>query len=394
MKKILTILTVLCCLYSCESSDDDVPDYPSQVIPTLLSTHTRGNGFTVIVMADGYTLSEIESGEYRSATTKAATALFDREPMASLQDYVDVLEVPIVSTESGITSSERDTRFKCYYDTRTTSVYANDSIVLREALIALQRIYGLTTTNSLENKLNSSVILVLLNCTAYKGVTYLAYSQSVTDSIPSGYSISFIPTNAYTSGRNVFNELVQHELVGHGIAKLADEYTNSDNTNSIPSSSVVDEFLEDQSYGLFQNVKYSRTASGPHAIESDSWIYPFAADTLYTSENVAWYQGAYTYYKRFFRPSENSIMNSTTNTANIHFNVASRAMIYKRIMREVNGSSWKFDYPTFISFDAAARDEISSDAASAKAAHVWGEAAASSVVDDQPVLTPPVIIRQ
>ena len=65
------------------------------------------------------------------------------------------------------------------------------------------------------------------------------------------------------------------------------------------------------------------------------------------------YEGGGTYDYGVFRPTFNSIM----RCSNDYFNAPSREAIYKRIMKFSEGSSWEYDYETFVKFDNAGRDE-------------------------------------
>ena len=52
-----------------------------------------------------------------------------------------------------------------------------------------------------------------------------------------------------------------------------------------------------------------------------------------------------------YRPTEDSMMNSNKGK----FNAPSREAIYYRIHKLAYGASWKYDYETFVSWDAKNR---------------------------------------
>lgn len=60
-------------------------------------------------------------------------------------------------------------------------------------------------------------------------------------------------------------------------------------------------------------------------------------------------EGAGTYIQNLWRPTEDSMMNSSTSG----FNVISREAIYKRVMQLAYGSPWEYDYEEFVKFDLA-----------------------------------------
>ena len=62
-------------------------------------------------------------------------------------------------------------------------------------------------------------------------------------------------------------------------------------------------------------------------------------------------EGAYLCLTGMYRPTEDSMMNSNKGK----FNAPSREAIYYRIHKLAYGASWKYDYETFVSWDAKNR---------------------------------------
>ena len=332
-----------------------------------LGTLRQGNAFNVVIMADGYTQEQINGKAYANALNKAKDALFAREPMKSLAGYVNVLTVTVPSNVSGITTRRRDTAFRTYFGSSDdTNVYGDSVTIQCCAQAALITAYSITTTAELEKRLRNTLVITLLNSSEYKGVTLLGRDEAATDGIPGGWSLSYVPAYARIENVDVFEDLIQHEGVGHGIAKLGDEYFY---TNKAATTADVQRFNDLFKYGFAQNLKYDQNAMVTGArlnIESGHWLYQFTQDAVYSGEDVAWYVGAFEFPRYFCRSSQYSVMNATTDKAknpevyDPYFNVAGRAMIYKRIMRGYYGSSWKFDdakYAEFVTFDVKAREE-------------------------------------
>lgn len=327
----------------------------------------QGNAFNVVIMADGYTQEQINGKAYANALNKAKDALFAREPMKSLAGYVNVLTVTVPSNVSGITTRKRDTAFRTYFGSSDdTNVYGDSVTIQCCAQAALITAYSITTTAELEKRLRNTLVITLLNSSEYKGVTLLGYDENATDGIPGGWSLSYVPAYARISGVDVFEDLIQHEGVGHGIAKLGDEYYYKDR---VVSSNDVKKFNDLYKHHFAQNLKYDAgvlPSVVKQPIESGHWLYQFTQDAGYSDEDINWYAGAFEFPTHFWRSSQYSVMNATTDKAknpevyDPYFNVAGRAMIYKRIMRGYYGSSWKFDdakYAEFVTFDAEARKE-------------------------------------
>lgn len=379
------------------------PDYSDTI--HVLKTHTEGQGFPIVIMGDGYLAGDITAGTYRSAVEKAEASLFDMEPMKSLEKYFDVIEVAIPSTQSGITSTKKTTAFQTYYSTSTTEVHGDSILALKWAQKALTYAYNITAQSVLEEKMKSCQIVMLLNCSAYKGCTLLSYDDTVTDSIPKGCALSYIPSAAKVGTRDVFTDLVQHEAVGHGIGKLADEYFEPSMMS--PYASEISNFKLEQKYGYMLNATYNNSPTDEvydytyasslstgenttsiiccniykHPFQESDLGYPLTQDSRYANEDIAWYQGAFTKLtytdkvmghvtingtmlpcfeckKDFYRPSKYGIMNATTDENNKTFNALSRYLIYRRVMRAALGSTFtsdlrkSADIETFATFDA------------------------------------------
>ena len=95
MKKLIYYFAALICLAACNAGGDDdggnggggtsgtTPTYAdtlaSKATYELMQQHSVGNGFPVVLMADGYTKAEITSGKYKAAMEKAQAALFEIE---------------------------------------------------------------------------------------------------------------------------------------------------------------------------------------------------------------------------------------------------------------------------------------------------------------------------
>ena len=342
----------------------------------LIQRHSQGDGFHVIIMGDGFTQSDISNGKFTNAVQAAQTAMFEKEPMRSLRNYVDVFSISIPSTHDGVDYTKRNTGLRTSLSSGNDSgVYGDSLTILNCACKALIDQYNIKQQAELNNRINKTLVITLLNTNIYKGVTLLAADETVTDRIPNGYSISYVPAYATVDNLNVFNYLIRHEGVGHGIAKLADEY--SYNNGKTPSDDVINKYTELYQYGFYQNTTYSayaNTWNQMYNINSSSWIYAFTQNENYAAEDLHWYVGAYEYTTKFLRFGDYSIMNGTQkendpsyNANNEVFNVVSRAMIYKRIMRAAS-PSWTWDVNTFITFDAPGRKTVSSNMRGVKTA--------------------------
>ena len=386
-----TILSLLCCslfavLMVTVSACDDGGDYNnneksyessfkyskdgSTGYVSKIMTHTAGTGFPIVIMADGYTQSEIDNGAYHAAVTKAVTALLSNEPMASLKDYLDIYEVTTASSVSGITTAKRSTAFSTYFTSEDgVEIEGNTEKIENYAWLALNK----------SDIIYNSLILILVNSSRYAGITMMGVDQKVTDSIPGGLSLAFVPVGCTTSsGKECFTEVLQHEAVGHGIGKLCDEYCSE---YAAPTETEIEKYKNMQKIGCYLNSKFDTETENDrivgkytirqngiatsyvmrgHSFKPGELGYLFASDAGYAGEDLMWnqggalyltlgselydgseirYRGCYTIEKNFYRPSWGSIMNDVLDSSNgKQFNALSRYVIYARVMKVAQGS--------------------------------------------------------
>ncbi|MBQ0075388.1 MAG: hypothetical protein KBT34_14505 [Prevotella sp.] len=409
------IWCMLLLLASCAGVDDiHLPDdgKPEEVTPldeavvTQLQRHTAGKGYPVVIMGDGFTKKALSDGTYRSATQKIIDALFAYEPMTSLRQYIDIYEITAVSTDNGVTTTKGNTAFSTHLvGGNSTTIYGDSINVLKYGAKAL--------SNNIVN-MNRAMYIVFLNSDKYAGITMLSADTTVTDSIPSGFSLSYIPVYAKTdkmSNEKLLPLLVQHEVVGHGIAKLADEYHYLTDA----TASDVKQYYAARKHGLFMNIHYEPNQIGTkydrlteqigtvkktydvykHDVEDYCFFAPLVHDAQhrYDSENLCWYEGANVFPKNFYRPTLQSMMNETLKSGNDFFNAPSRVMIYKRIMREAFGTSFSCDltktedYNRFVDFDAP------SIAKPLSARGIKNFASSVDTQDETLPLPPPILIK-
>ena len=355
-----------------------------------IQEHTKGtNGFPVVIMADGYNEKDISNGTYNKAVENAVNALKSQKPMTDLIDYIDIYKVVVTSEESGIDYKKHNTAFGTYLESKASTNVWGDSIKIQT--------FTYNALRQSESRLNNALTIVLLNSSEYAGVTLMQLDTNVEDSIPQGWSLSYIPAYATVSnGDNVFNELILHEAVGHGIGKLADEYYY----NEIPKDEEIADFRNCQKYGWSLNIKYfdndmtgtidskylyKADKTGKYYVQlteapSEDRLAPFASDSRYADEERKWIQGGFTFItltdtycgedmvfieedgsshtvspysckSHFYRSSGVSIMGDVVTYIDLDFNILSRMAIYRRINRVANGSGWKFDYKTFMDYD-------------------------------------------
>lgn len=327
-------------------------DFSADGTPHTLQTATKGEGINVVLMGDAFSDRLIADGTYESVMQKAMEALFSEEPYKTYRDYFNVFYVDVVSTNEVYYG---DTALGTWYGTGT-NVGGNDGIVLKYTRRVLS-----------EDQMPDALVVVMINHDHYAGTCY-EYLEPDGD-YGRGLSISYFPA---CNDAATFNALVSHEAGGHGFAKLADEYSQGSN-NFIPENAV--KYYESRVvYGWWKNIDF---VSDPTEVK---WA-KFIADNRYLAEGIGVFEGACTYWKGAYRPTEESIMNHNTGG----FNAPSRYAIWYRINKLAFGADWSGTYEDFVTWDLAHRTPASISARNARKNFVEREF--------KP-LAPPVVINK
>lgn len=315
-EKILNSVTIIQ-----EGTDTNTStDYSADKTVRILQRATQGNGLPIVLMGDGFLDTDIANGTYDEVMNKAMENLFTEEPLKSLQSYFNVYSVTAVSRSNKFDGY--NTAFQCQMEGgMSTLITGNDENVIDY----IQCVEGIDVSETLA--------VVVLNSPLYAGTTYFGYysENQVTE-----LAIAYCPI-IYNLENDSFRQVLVHEAVGHGFAKLEDEYSYEEN-GKIPSDEINDVKVL-QSYGWAQNVDFTQD-------ENTILWSSFLKDSRYSSEGIDIYEGACTYMSGVYRPTEDSMMN--TNTCG--FNAPSRKAIYDMVMRR--GENRETTYEEFADFDS------------------------------------------
>ena len=273
---------------------------------------TVGNGIDLVLMGDAFVdTTMVEGGIYEQRMREGMEAFFMEEPMKSLRNRFNVHMVKVVS-ENGNYVDGSNTALGCYMGNGTL-VGGIDSRCFEYA----SRVSDIDLTRS--------QVVVIMNVQHYAGTCYMYEDNSSVAYFPLGYD------------ENIFDQLLNHEAVGHGFGKLLDEYSN--NLGEI-TQFERDNYQFQKTLGWGANVDIT---SDPDQIR---WAH-FLKDSRYVNE-VSIFEGAITYQTGAWRPTENSIMRYNTGG----FNAPSREALYKRVM-ELSGEVYSWE--EFVEYDAINR---------------------------------------
>lgn len=325
MEQVLTVVTVTQLGVAVIESTD----YSKDKTVRVLQTAAEGGGIPIVIMGDGFTDVEIADGTYDEVMDKTLENIFSEEPMKSLRDYFSVYSVTAVS-KNNIFGTGYETAFSCRLEGGgSTLIEGDDEAVQRY----MQSVTGIDYTKTL--------VTVILNSPAHAGTTYFGYIDPST-SKRIEFAIAYCPVIKNLESEN-FRQVLVHEAVGHGFAKLEDEYYYP---GTIPSDKV-EKIKKLQKLGWAQNVDFTNEPA------EVLWT-QFLDDTRYASERLGIFEGACTYQYGAYRPTDDSMMGSNT----LGFNAPSRKAIYDRIIKE--GERREPDYEEFVAFDLRSNSQVRS----------------------------------
>ena len=297
-------------------------DYSQDGKVSQLNIASQGKGIPIVIMGDGFVDKEIADGSYSRTMNQAMEHLFSEEPIKSLREYFDVYQVTAVSKRN-IFDGTSSTVFGTVPDHQTMGIDVDASQVMKY----VKKVEGIDSIHALA--------VVIMNMNINKGVTYMMGSNKITDY---SYAIALCPVIDSLKSE-MFRSVLVHEAVGHGFAKLADEYVRS--TEGSATDDDIKELKErHEKYGWFLNVDSEKDST------KVLWT-KFIYDAEFANEKIGTYEGGYTFFKGVYRPSEESMMRSN----DAPFNAPSRQVIYNKVMKMALDRTPT--YQEFVEFDKA-----------------------------------------
>ena len=306
-------------------------DYSQDGKVETLQTAKEGNGIDLVVMGDGFSDRLIADGTYRKALVEAVEGFFSEEPMASFRDLFNVYLVNVVSQNEEF-SPGAVTALGSFFTPLGDACGGYPDAVKARALGAIS-----------EERFENATCITVLNRMLPAGHAYMLDPEAGNELGGAGVAFVGLGSGDFGGHGDVsMAELVLHEAAGHAFGKLADEYYYYFNGPATPE--ILDYLHQVEKYGWYKNID---SESSPTAVK---WA-KFLADPRYADEHLGVYEGAALCISGLYRPTEDSIM--FTNKGK--FNAPSREAIYYRIHKLAYGASWKYDYETFVSWDAKNR---------------------------------------
>ena len=302
-------------------------DYSADGKVEMLNKATIGKGIPIVLMGDGFQDREIADTTYSKVMHQAMENIFSEEPIKSLRDYFNVYAVTAVSKHNNF-GENYSTAFSSLPKATSMGIDTNTDAVMKY----VKKVENIDSLNTLA--------VVILNTNQDKGVTYM-YGPKKGATV--NYAIALCPVIDSLKSEE-FRLVLTHEAVGHGFAKLADEYVRS------TEGSATDEDIKTlkerhEKWEWYLNVDSEKDST------KVLWT-KFIFDDEYANEKVGTYEGGYTFYKGIYRPTEQSMMRSNDSP----FNAPSRQAIYNKVMKLGLGKTPT--YEEFVEFDKAHRPTV------------------------------------
>lgn len=295
-------------------------DYSQDGDVKVLQTHGKGRGIPLVLTGTAYTDRLIADGTFQKVMDKAYESYFSIEPLTSFKDYFDVYQLTTVSKNEYIGGT--DVAFGTDYDLCLDYSAPDENIINR-----LKKIEGI------QDRTDDVSVILVAHDPNYQG----SYLNSRFEG--KAYNVTYLADRGLDNKMGGFENRIHHEACGHGLGKLADEYFSHSNTTYPESEhSNLD---KEHEMGWSYNLDYHNTP------ETVLWK-DFLSNPDYDVENLGLYEGGFVGYDLgIFRPSDDSVMNSTANQVD-YFNAPSRWAIYMHIMR-LAGEDYTFE--DFLEYD-------------------------------------------
>lgn len=303
-------------------------DYSADGRVNVIQSASEGNGIDVVILGDMFNDRQIADGDFDLAANEAYKYLFDEEPFKTYKNLFNVYSVTAVSKHG-----------QKYYETETalgtqfgdgSYIFGDDYKCFEYAQLAVS-----------EERMDEVLVLVLINSDEDGGTCFMWFPEDDAGDYGNGAAVAYFPVHL-DDGLEELSYVLHHEACGHGFAKLSDEYYN-ESMGTVTAEYVSEVTLYRDRWGWFRNVDFTNDS------QEIEWHH-FLADPRYENE-VGIYEGASTYLKGAYRPTENSIMRHNTDG----FNAPSREAIFYRIHKLAYGPDWEYDYEEFVEYDVINR---------------------------------------
>ncbi|MBR1927323.1 MAG: Ig-like domain-containing protein, partial [Bacteroidales bacterium] len=251
-------------------------DYSKDSQVKTLQNASTGKGIDLVITGDAFSDRMITDGTFEKAARQAMDDLFSVEPLKSLKNRFNVHMVNAVSKNEDYFSG-CSTVFSGVFGSGT-ALGGNNQKALEYAKKAVKD----------ETKMDNVVVLVLMNSFRDGGTCYMLRPEN--DGVyAGGASVAYVTYKDVTASGGVSNlaSTVIHEVAGHGLGKLGDEYAYFHQGPVIESE--VSYISTVQKMNWYMNVSVT---SDPAKVPWSQFI----GDSAFASEKIGVYEGGVTFW--------------------------------------------------------------------------------------------------
>lgn len=282
-------------------------DYSRDGEVITLQKATQEKGIDIVFLGEAFVDKDMgQGGLYEQTMKDAMEQYFAFEPLKTLRNRFNVYAVKVVSPNAAFLPGAQH------------RINENPDVCFEYA----KKVPGLESASQ-------QMISVIYN----KGYSGRSYTIMYTDGSYIGFMMEGI------------NDVLNHEVCGHGLGKLQDEYVEGGFENqTLPQEG------KNELDNIWQNWKWGANVDWRNDPATVKWAH-FLKDSRYDGEGLGLYEGAYLYGYGAYRPTENSMMRYN----DAPFNAPSREQLYKTVMQLSEGSGWTYRYEDFVQLDAVSR---------------------------------------
>lgn len=330
-----------------QPDDSETPDNGTDelVIPegcTVINRATDGTGIDIVIVGDGFTEQDVTDGKWNAAMDSVKKYIFFMEPYKSYKQLFNVYAVHTVYNGkdlSGLSGDETVETEMCKY----TSFLMPHNVKLDNIS---KFAYENTPVKEDKGTADNMFVMFLINSKAMGGGWC---SMDLVNYRP-GRAAAVVPFNIFW---RTISGMFAHELMGHGIGHLCDEYIgNTHLGETFPEGTMGTQYyLNLQEKGDYVNVTFSTDPDDTARFKNRVW-----AEMLKNGYHglKAPVEGAVTYPKGVWRATENSIMVGAT-TSGFYFNPVQREAILRRLYK-LSGKENEYSLDVFYEYDKRNED--------------------------------------
>lgn len=288
------------------------------VLQIRTATSQTQKHLNLVILADGYTQSSMQKAGYFYGRANSAADVFLNAIDSEFRDRFNVYVKIRYSANSGIGETLNNGGGYTYYETYKSGTNVNISETGKAKVKA--DVKSICTVESYDYY--RTVAIVLMNSDVNGGSSdYEFVGTTNTSNVGDGYTTfgyTMVPANSTGTGG-----LIRHEVVGHCLGRLGDEYYVDWYTVSLVN--------ERHRYGAYRNI----------ATNTSYWLDFTAAG--YTAEEVGYHQYTTKDTSGNVVVGNNELYRSTNDSGIMFdsqhsaFNAVSRWAIYERIRKQTEG---------------------------------------------------------